>query len=61
MSAVLRLADKCAVDQAWDEYAVHMRRAMDDQRLLLDREWMEQRAVLQRRFDRLYLMQERRG
>lgn len=61
MGQLLSLASQTAVDRAWAEYAEHRAQALDDPRLETDRAWMQRRAILQRRFDRLFLMQERQS
>ena len=61
MSAeVIPISTPTALNQAWDEYAEHTRQAIANPALLVDREWVQRRAILNRRFDRLYLLTERR-
>lgn len=59
MGTVLPLASRSAVDDAWESYANHMMLAQADASLWTDRAWMEKRALLNRRFDRLFLLAER--
>lgn len=54
-SNVVPLVSKSAVEAAWEEYAAWMRQAENDPSRWSDREWVQQRAVLNRRFDQLYL------
>lgn len=59
MGQLLHISSPSAVDDAWASYAAHMALAQADPRLWTDRAWMEKRAVLNRRFDRLFLLSER--
>lgn len=59
MGQLLHLATRSAVDEAWEAYRAHMLLAEADRALWTDRAWMEQRAILNRRFDRLFLMQDK--
>lgn len=58
-SNVVEIASEDAIEAAWENYAAHMRQATDNPALLTDRGWTQRRAVLNRRFDQLYLAGER--
>lgn len=59
MGNVLHLSSTTALDSAWAEYQAHMLRGLDNPRLFIDREWVNKRAVLHRRYERLFHLQER--
>lgn len=52
---VIELASAESVDRAWQAYADHTAQGFADPKLCLDRNWMQTRARLLRRFDQLYL------
>jgi hypothetical protein len=56
MGQVFEIASAKSVDGAWEAYQKHARRALEDRKLLLDRGYMEQWAMLEARFKRLSLM-----
>jgi hypothetical protein len=53
MGEVHQIVSKEAVDGAWEAYRAHAARSFDNKRLLLDRGFMEQWAMLEERFKRL--------
>jgi len=59
MGQVLHIATRTAVDEAWEAYRAHVLLAEEDRALWSDRAWIERRAILNRRFDRLFLMQDK--
>lgn len=58
MGQVIQLVSERAVDAAWEELRHHSVRLVDNPRLLLDRDFVEEHTRLERRFKRLFLMQE---
>lgn len=52
---VIPLVSEESVNEAWRRYSDWMKLAQDDPSRWSDREWVQQRAVLNRRFDQLYL------
>jgi hypothetical protein len=56
MGAVVAIVTKADVDEAWEAYRAHAARSFDDQKLILNRGYMEQWAQLEARFKRLSLM-----
>jgi hypothetical protein len=55
MGQVLPFTSTESVDEAWSAYRDHTAQAFGNPRLWLDREWMQTRTKLLRRFERLYL------
>jgi hypothetical protein len=53
---VVDIATRDSVDADWDAFRSHVSRSFDDHRLLLDRGYMEQWAVLEERFKKLSMM-----
>jgi hypothetical protein len=53
-ATILDLVSKERVDSAWEALRVHSARLVDDPKLLLNREFMEEQARLQRTFQRLF-------
>jgi hypothetical protein len=53
---VVEIANAAAVDGAWEAFQKHAARSFDDRRLILDRGYMEQWAMLEARFKRLSVM-----
>jgi hypothetical protein len=56
MGAVIEIADKATVDDAWKAFRDHAARSFADRKLVLDRGYMEEWARLEARFKRLSLM-----
>jgi hypothetical protein len=53
---VVEIASAKSVDGAWEAYQKHASRAFQDRKLLLNRGYMEQWAMLEARFKKLSLM-----
>ena len=56
MGDVVDFANKEAVDGAWNAFQKHAARSFSDRKLILDRGYMEQWAMLEARFKRLSIM-----
>ena len=55
MSAqIIPFVEPMTVDRAWAIYSAHVSQMIADPQLLADREWMEQRARLDARWQALY-------
>jgi hypothetical protein len=62
MSAqILAFASDDAVNRAWNSYAEHGRKLLDDPRLLIDREFREELARRDDRWRKLFLARENAG
>jgi hypothetical protein len=54
MGAVIPIVSQEAAERAWEDYRAHMLEARSNPNLLVDREWMQQRRRLERRWERLF-------
>lgn len=52
---IIPLLDPAREDAAWDAYASVTRQAIDNPHLLCDREYMERRTLLHKRWERQYM------
>ena len=55
-SNVVEIVARDTVDSAWNAYAAHVARSRAEPGLLLDREYVQEWARLERRFKKLFLM-----
>jgi hypothetical protein len=55
VGSVVPITTRHDVDEAWAAFQKHAQRSFDDRRLILDRGYMEQWALLEARFKRLSL------
>jgi hypothetical protein len=54
MGQIVAIVSQEAAEQAWEEFRAHAAQGFDDPRLCLDRDWMETRRRLERRFNRIF-------
>jgi plasmid stabilization system protein ParE len=54
MGEIVHIVTQQAAERAWEEFRAHAAQGVDNPRLCLDREWMETRRRLERKWQRLF-------